>query len=335
MQNKRSMRADEAKSLSILKQRLSKASSKTFTSGPDLSETQKNPFVYQGMSRGDELVFLCFELALLLSVPGISKQVLPLSGLGLVQMPETLEGLPDLAKWYESFGGLEGVADIFDSLDLRRNNLTSLPEWLPTTLPKLRCLYISNNPMPPSPIITAFQDLETLEADSQAHLTTNSTKLLQQAIAYTESNIRSKAFIAPLTSICVEKLKAYNYELSEDVYPNIEAHWNIKRYICASCKAAIYPEDPKSIPTPLRERYYHFNPPVARLSDDGQLPPDTARTSRVFTSSNSTFCAPCLVLHCKSDLEDGGGCMCASCYTARQSWRQTQSIRWARLRVAL
>lgn len=92
----------------------------------DPSTLQQNPFVAEDTSFGDEIVLLSFELALLMSTAISKRHLLPLSGLNLTEVPLILQDLPNLATWYESFGGLEEAADIFDTLDLRRNHLTSM-----------------------------------------------------------------------------------------------------------------------------------------------------------------------------------------------------------------
>lgn len=206
--------------------------------------------------------------------------------------------------------------------------------WLPNAIPQLRCLFVSNNPMALTPAITAFQDLALFDMDDQLYLTTNSERLVQQALSSIQSE-ENKVYIPPLTLLCVEKLKKDGYELPSDSLSNIESHWNAKRYICTSCKDAIFKDDPKSIPVPLRERYYHFDPPVTKLTNDGQFPSGTTRTGRILSCPEWMFCAPCMVKHCAGAVEDEKGCMCIACTAARQAWQEKRAIRWTKLRVAI
>lgn len=178
------------------------------------------------------------------------------------------------------------------------------------------------------PAITAFQDLELLDMNRQV-LRSNAEDLVNKARQAIQAN-SFKAYIPPLALLCIERLRQNGYGMSEST-----RHLQANRYTCANCKETIWSEDPHSIPTPLRERYYHFDPPIAALTVDGRLPPGTSKMTRELTDPEWQFCAPCLIKHCNCRQEDEGGCNCVACHATRKMWQERKVIRWFKLPVAL
>lgn len=143
VRKKRSLPASEAKSLSVLKQKLAQErdtwrlcqvhidekvimqirSAPKHSSQADWIPLQVPPFNLD-LSNGDHAVLNSFELALLVHSTGESKHTLDLSVLNLEDLPNMLRNLPDLVHWYGSFGSPEEGIDLFDSLDLRHNRLS-------------------------------------------------------------------------------------------------------------------------------------------------------------------------------------------------------------------
>lgn len=186
-----------------------------------------------------------------------------------------------------------------------------------------------------SPTVTALQHLELLaRVQSTRAPAPNTDELVQQARERLSSPSGEGQAVPSLALLCMDLLRESGCIQQEDAPIYLRSYWHVKRYTCASCQDRIFPEDPRYIPTPLRERYTHFDPPVSQLTPNGQLPRGISRNTHVVSSPEWTFCAPCLILHSAPAAEKSvAKCTCIACVSARRLWSDEKKIRWTKLRV--
>lgn len=216
-----------------------------------------------------------------------------------------------------------------------KSRQTGLPDWLWTSLPNLRDLDLSDNPLVYlPPVVIAFEHLERLYTDQPDRLPkSNMEELVNEARMRRIQQTRP--CVPSLTMLCTQVLRKSEYNPEEYTIPHLRRYWDIPWYVCASCKEIILLGDAYYLPVPLRERFTRFEPCVTELSPNGQLPPGTHKRTFMVSSPTWTFCASCLILHTQdSSIESSEQCRCTLCSASRRLWSKKKAIRWAKQHVA-